>query len=306
MSALSALANYTDDEEEEENEVIESTNIATSEQKAQPPQSQPQTQPQSQPSSTKQTESAHEKRSSSPIATKSTSSARGDETAETKDEPEHVPEAVRRHLASADKTRQRRLVLMAKAIDGVDNWGIPSEPTTECDPDLLETITHFQTLHKSGHRLNEHLQSNKAFRNPRIYAKLVEFIDLDEIGSNFDKETFDPHGFPNEAYIDGLLEAQRQYAEEKAAAQQNRTNISFVSSTSTAGGGGGATTTAAATTPSNPAQSAALSAAMANAAKVASRITQQGQATTSKRDHPRQSSSSPLSSREHSSKRSRR
>lgn len=33
MSALSALANYTDDEEEEENEVIESTNIATSEQK---------------------------------------------------------------------------------------------------------------------------------------------------------------------------------------------------------------------------------------------------------------------------------
>lgn len=33
MSALSALANYTDDEEEEENEEIQSTNIATSEQK---------------------------------------------------------------------------------------------------------------------------------------------------------------------------------------------------------------------------------------------------------------------------------
>lgn len=126
---------------------------------------------------------------------------------------------------------------------------------------------------------------------------------MDEIGSNFDKETFDPHGFPKEAYIDGLLEAQRQYAEEKAAAQQNRTNISFVSSTSTAPA---APTTA---TTSNPAQSAALSAAMANAAKVASRITQQqGQATTSgKREHSRQSSSSPLPSREHSSsKRSRR
>lgn len=143
--------------------------------------------------------------------------------------------------------------------------------------------------------MNEHLQSNKAFRNPRIYAKLVEFIDLDEIGSNFDKETFDPHGFPKESYIDGLLEAQRQYAEEKAAAQQNRTNISFVSSTST-GGVSGAT--------SNPAQSAALSAAMANAAKVANRITQQGQATASKRE---QSSSPSLSSssREYSSKRSR-
>ncbi|KAI7879906.1 HCNGP-domain-containing protein [Lichtheimia hyalospora FSU 10163] len=295
MSALSALANYSDDEEEEETEEIETTTIATSELKAQSPSQPPPPEPHS---SSTQLGITHDKSSSSPLATKSTTStARGNETTETKDDPERVPEAVRRHLASADKTRQRRLALMAKAVDGVDNWGIPAEPTTECDPDLLETITHFQTLHKSGHRLNEHLQSNKAFRNPRIYAKLVEFIDLDEIGSNFDKETFDPHGFPKEAYIDGLLEAQRQYAEEKAAAQQNRTNISFVSSTST---GSSATGT------SNPAQSAALSAAMANAAKVANRITQQGQATTSKRE-----SSSPLSSREHNSsstnsKRSRR
>ncbi|KAI9318634.1 hypothetical protein BX666DRAFT_1876822 [Dichotomocladium elegans] len=119
-------------------------------------------------------------------------------------------------------------------------------------------------LRRSGHRLNDHLERNKAFRNPRIYAKLVEFIELDEIGSNFDKSEFDPHGFPPDATIDGILEAQRKFAEEKAAQQQNRSNIAFVnSSTHTQTGSSGAL----ASVPHNAEQ--ILAAAMANAAKVA-------------------------------------
>lgn len=45
---------------------------------------------------------------------------------------------------------------------------------------------------------------NKAFRNPHIYNKLVEFVELDEIGSNFDREVYDPYGFPPEAFADQL------------------------------------------------------------------------------------------------------
>lgn len=113
------------------------------------------------------------------------------------------------------------------------------------------------SLRASGHSLNAHLQHNKAFRNPRIYARLVEFTEVDEYGSNFDKEDFDPYGFPKELYIDGILETQRKQAEEKAAAQQNRTSVNFV--------------------PQQPPelsqqQSSAMAQAMATAAKVASRI----------------------------------
>jgi hypothetical protein len=32
----------------------------------------------------------------------------------------------------------------------------------------------------------------------------VEFVDLDEIGSNFDREVYDPYGFPPEAFADQL------------------------------------------------------------------------------------------------------
>ena len=85
---------------------------------------------------------------------------------------------------------------------------------------------------------------------------------MNETGSNFDKAEFDPD-FPKDAYIDGILEQQQKYAEEKALAQQNRTNISFVQPQQQS-------------QPQQPSQeqSAAMAAAMANVAKVASRITQ--------------------------------
>ncbi|KAI7894218.1 HCNGP-like protein-domain-containing protein [Mucor mucedo] len=153
----------------------------------------------------------------------------------------------------------RRLMaaLAPKPIEGVDNWGIPDEPAAPCDPDRAERIAHFLSLRASGHRLNNHLQHNKAFRNPRIYARLVDFVEVDEFGSNFDKNDFDPNGFSKELYIDGILETQKKQAEEKVAAQQNRTSLNFVPTQQPE---------------LSQQQNSAMAQAMATAAKVASRI----------------------------------
>lgn len=35
--------------------------------------------------------------------------------------------------------------------------------------------------------------SNRSFRNPHLYAKLVEFVDIDERTTNFPKDIWDPH-----------------------------------------------------------------------------------------------------------------
>ncbi|CAG8597093.1 11371_t:CDS:2, partial [Racocetra fulgida] len=113
-----------------------------------------------------------------------------------------------------------RQLLTPKPIEGRENWGIPPEPESECDPILQEKIDHFHSLSKKGVHFNENLLKNKAFRNPHIYNKLVEFVELDEIGSNFDREIFDPYGFPSEAFADQL--AQKKILEERAAAQQQQ------------------------------------------------------------------------------------
>ncbi|CAO3626241.1 unnamed protein product [Cunninghamella blakesleeana] len=174
-------------------------------------------------------------------------------------------------------------LLIPKPIDGIYNWGILPEPNTECDSEQQEKIEHFLSLRKSGHSLNEHLQKNKSFRNPRIYAKLVEFVDIDELGSNFPKDQFDPKGFPSSSYIDGILDIQHQLAEEKAQAAKGRTQLAFVPSSSTTSST--STPTSSSTPPlskqsmntSSPSLSSTdkaskLAAAMANAAKIASRI----------------------------------
>lgn len=97
---------------------------------------------------------------------------------------------------------------------------------------------------------------NKAFRNPRIYAKLVEFINVDEVGSNMDPNDFNPHGFDASFYIDGILETQKELAEAKA----KKGSVQFVKSELT------------------QEQSQVMAKAMANAAKIASRITEGGNA----------------------------
>jgi hypothetical protein len=49
--------------------------------------------------------------------------------------------------------------------------------------------------------------SNRSFRNPHLYAKLVEFVDVDERATNFPKEIWDPHDVREDWFADkiGLL-----------------------------------------------------------------------------------------------------
>jgi hypothetical protein len=71
------------------------------------------------------------------------------------------------------------------------------------------------------------------------------------MGSNFDPQDFDPYGFDSSFYIDGILEKQKELAEAKS----KKTSVQFVKSEL------------------SQEQSEAMAKAMANAAKVASRIT---------------------------------
>lgn len=43
-----------------------------------------------------------------------------------------------------------------------------------------------------GLHFNDSLSASKAFRNPRIYAKLVDFVQVDEKVSNWNKAVWDP------------------------------------------------------------------------------------------------------------------
>jgi len=46
--------------------------------------------------------------------------------------------------------------------------------------------------------------SNRSFRNPHLYAKLVEFVDVDERTTNFPKEVWDPHDVQEDWFADRI------------------------------------------------------------------------------------------------------
>ena len=139
-----------------------------------------------------------------PVASSSTASAQDDSVSE---------EALLRRL------------LRPPPIPGVENWGIPDAPSEPCDPALevspmflrhkshhlrsvclrfQSKIRHFRSLKSQGKHFNDSLMSNKAFRNPHIYAKLVEFVEVDEMGTRFPKHLWDPFDLEPEWYADKI------------------------------------------------------------------------------------------------------
>lgn len=49
--------------------------------------------------------------------------------------------------------------------------------------------------------------SNRSFRNPHLYAKLVEFVDVDERSTNFPKCVWDPFDVREEWYAESIGES---------------------------------------------------------------------------------------------------
>lgn len=51
---------------------------------------------------------------------------------------------------------------------------------------------------------NDSLMANRSFRNPHLYAKLVEFVDVDERTTNFPQSIWDPMDVKEEWYAERI------------------------------------------------------------------------------------------------------
>jgi len=111
---------------------------------------------------------------------------------------------------------------------------LPPEPTGRCSNKLQEKILKLlEKKHREDLDLNTSIQKRKDFRNPSIYKKLLSYLNLDETGSNYPKNLFDPTGWTEESFYENLSKAQKEAYEkkEKEKAKQARTQVEFVSVT---------------------------------------------------------------------------
>ncbi|KAG9270156.1 SAP30-binding protein [Astyanax mexicanus] len=131
---------------------------------------------------------------------------------------------------------------------------IPPEPPGRCPGHLQEKIykLYERKLH-GDFDTNSHIQKKKEFRNPSIYEKLIQYCGIDELGTNYPKDMFDPHGWSEDSYYESLAKAQKVEMEKLEKAKKERTKIEFVTGTKK----GTTTSTAAVTTSTTTATSTA-------------------------------------------------
>ncbi|EJD49919.1 HCNGP-domain-containing protein [Auricularia subglabra TFB-10046 SS5] len=135
----------------------------------------------------------------------------------------------------SDELTEIRRLLKPPAIPSVEDYGIPPAPDTEPSASLQAKLAQFRTLKTTQDKhFNDALMANRSFRNPHLYATLVEFVDVDETASNFPPELWDPKDVRPEWYADKIAERQKARAEQHAASQApgKRSNIAFTSSSS--------------------------------------------------------------------------
>ncbi|XP_069608138.1 SAP30-binding protein isoform X2 [Ranitomeya imitator] len=113
-----------------------------------------------------------------------------------------------------------------------DDIRIPPEPPGRCSNNLQEKILKmYERKVKEGTDMNQLIQKKKEFRNPSIYEKLIQFCSIDELGTNYPKDMFDPHGWAEDSYYEALAKAQKIEMDKLEKAKKERTKIEFVTGT---------------------------------------------------------------------------
>ncbi|KAL0398452.1 UNVERIFIED_CONTAM: SAP30-binding protein [Sesamum radiatum] len=91
-----------------------------------------------------------------------------------------------------------------KDVDPLDKF-LPPPPKGKCSDELQEKIIKFLALKKTtGRSFNAEVRNRKEYRNPDFLLHAVTYQDIDQIGSCFSKDVFDPHGYDKSDFYDEI------------------------------------------------------------------------------------------------------
>jgi hypothetical protein len=86
-------------------------------------------------------------------------------------------------------------------VDISDRLNLPPPPTLPADEAVVDKIRNYLELKaQDGFDLTNNIRSKKNFGNPYIFSIAVEHFKIDEVGSNYPTELFDPHGYDESDY----------------------------------------------------------------------------------------------------------
>lgn len=103
------------------------------------------------------------------------------------------------------------------AIEDLKEIQIPPSPPGEVDAVVQRRFERYFEEKARGNNFNTVLQNRRDFLNPSCYETFIERYELQEKGSNFKPEIFDPFTFPDNCFYDAIAEEQRKIMEKTAS-----------------------------------------------------------------------------------------
>jgi len=110
-------------------------------------------------------------------------------------------------LTSAEINNSLSVLRQSLSKDEVE---LPPEPVGKCSMKLQDKVnTLYNKYVRNGQDMNKLIQRWKKFRNPSIYDKLVEYIGIDEKGTNYPPELYNPSIWGPESKYEYLAKQQK-------------------------------------------------------------------------------------------------
>ncbi|XP_024868638.1 uncharacterized protein LOC112452584 [Temnothorax curvispinosus] len=126
-------------------------------------------------------------------------------------------------------------VLSDNGGEAGDPYGvtIPPEPPGQCPAELQDKIARlYRKMESGGLDMNMMIQQRKEFRNPSIYEKLIQFCSINELGTNYPPDRFDPFKWSKDSYYEELAVVQKTEMDKlEKARKEKKIEIEIVSGT---------------------------------------------------------------------------
>eukprot|EP00262_Sarcandra_glabra_P021906 TRINITY_DN9444_c0_g3_i2.p1 TRINITY_DN9444_c0_g3~~TRINITY_DN9444_c0_g3_i2.p1 ORF type:complete len:451 (+),score=105.10 TRINITY_DN9444_c0_g3_i2:51-1355(+) len=131
------------------------------------------------------------------------------------------------HEDAQDEVAAIASVETQKDVDPLENF-LPPPPMTKCSEELQEKINKFLAYKRAGKSFNCDLRNRKDYRNPDFLQHAVRYQDIDQIGTCFSKDVFDPHGYDKSDYYDEIEADMKREGERKEQERKKSQKVEFV------------------------------------------------------------------------------
>jgi len=116
-----------------------------------------------------------------------------------------------------------------KRSDVDDEDILPPEPPGRCSKELQDKIARLhEKMEKDGMDMNSLIQKRKDFRNPSIYEKLLQYCNINELGTNYPPHLYDPLRWGKESFYEELGRVQKEDMEKRQKERKEKTKVSYV------------------------------------------------------------------------------